>query len=295
MKQKCDQIHEAREDGSILARGVAKLMEFLKQRGGTKSKIVYIATPVAEEETVNAITDWLNRNCYNLIQTILHCLLYNVLHNVLHKILHNDLKHQVMMMCNKLRNTDIKILSSLHLQTFFDHFYSECDVTSRDWLDLLSILEQVGFSFNLRPLYNCFPGGGVQKHSIYSISCIELEFKCTAATVDRRSRQTRCHQLAITWCVIWSILPLLMTTSWSSKVILAMRSRQTRSHIYREGTEKLPLIHIFIIQLPLCIIILIYLIHLYKLKFYHYLFLVILDQVDQTKGHILNNKGHLRR
>ena len=67
MKQKCDQIHEAREDGSILARGVAKLMEFLKQRGGTKSKIVYIATPVAEEETVNAITDWLNRNCYNLI------------------------------------------------------------------------------------------------------------------------------------------------------------------------------------------------------------------------------------
>ena len=64
MKQKCDQIHEAREDGSILARGVAKLMEFLKQRGGTKSKIVYIATPVAEEETVNAITDWLNRNCY---------------------------------------------------------------------------------------------------------------------------------------------------------------------------------------------------------------------------------------
>ena len=149
MKQKCDQIHEAREDGSILARGVAKLMEFLKQRGGTKSKIVYIATPVAEEETVNAITDWLNRNCYNLIQTILHCLLYNVLHNVLHTILHNDLKHQVMMMCNKLRNTDIKILSSLHLQTFFDHFYSECDVTSRDWLDLLSILEQVGFSFNL--------------------------------------------------------------------------------------------------------------------------------------------------
>ena len=121
-------------------------------------------------------------------------------------------------MCNKLRNTDIKILSSLHLQTFFDHFYSECDVTSRDWLDLLSILEQVGFSFNLWPLYDCFPGGGVQKHSIYSISCIELEFKCTAATVDRRSRQTRCHQLAITWCVIWSILPLLMTTSWLSKV-----------------------------------------------------------------------------
>lgn len=69
MKQKCDQIHEAREDGSILARGVAKLMEFLKQRGGTKSKIVYIATPVAEEETVNAITDWLNRDCYYFYHT----------------------------------------------------------------------------------------------------------------------------------------------------------------------------------------------------------------------------------
>ena len=95
MKQKCDQIHEAREDGSILARGVAKLMEFLKQRGGTKSKIVYIATPVAEEETVNAITDWLNRNCYNFIQTILHCLLHIVLHNVLHNVLYNILYNKL--------------------------------------------------------------------------------------------------------------------------------------------------------------------------------------------------------
>ena len=43
------------------------------------------------------------------------------------------------------RETNIQILSSLHLQTFFDHFYSECDVTKRDWLDLLSILEQVRF------------------------------------------------------------------------------------------------------------------------------------------------------
>ena len=43
------------------------------------------------------------------------------------------------------RETNIQILSSLHLQTFFDHFYSECDVTKRDWLDLLSILEQVLF------------------------------------------------------------------------------------------------------------------------------------------------------
>ena len=51
--------------------------------------------------------------------------------------------------CNKIRNTDIKILSSLHLQTFFDHFYSECDVTSRDWLDLLSILEQVRYGLNV--------------------------------------------------------------------------------------------------------------------------------------------------
>ena len=81
MKQKCDQIHEAREDGSILARGVAKLMEFLKQRGGTKSKIVYIATPVAEEDTVNAITDWLNRNCY-----IFTMFGRNVQHNVLHSV-----------------------------------------------------------------------------------------------------------------------------------------------------------------------------------------------------------------
>ena len=69
--------------------------------------------------------------------------LYNVLYNVLHKRLRNDSDSFFMIICNKLRNTDIKILSSLHLQTFFDHFYSECDVTSRDWLDLLSILEQV--------------------------------------------------------------------------------------------------------------------------------------------------------
>ena len=139
MKQKCDQIHEAREDGSILARGVAKLMEFLKQRGGTKSKIVYIATPVAEEETVNAITDWLNRNCYNTTlstgPSTTHCT----------RPLRVSRELFVKITCNKLRNTDIKILSSLHLQTFFDHFYSECDVTSRDWLDLLSILEQVRF------------------------------------------------------------------------------------------------------------------------------------------------------
>ena len=43
------------------------------------------------------------------------------------------------------KETNIQILSSLHLQTFFDHFYSECDVIERDWLDLLSILEQVRF------------------------------------------------------------------------------------------------------------------------------------------------------
>ena len=100
MQQKCGQIHSAREDPSVLARGVAKLMKYLEQKGATKTKIVYIATPLAEEEMVDKMTEWLNRE------------------------------------------TQIKILSSRHLQTFFDHFYSNCDVTQRDWLDLLSILEQ---------------------------------------------------------------------------------------------------------------------------------------------------------
>lgn len=85
----------------MLARGIAKLVQFLEQKGATKSKIIYMATPVAEEATVKQVTEWLSKE------------------------------------------TNIQILSSLHLQTFFDHFYSECDVTKRDWLDLLSILEQV--------------------------------------------------------------------------------------------------------------------------------------------------------
>ena len=72
MKQKCDQIHEAREDGSILARGVAKLMQCLEQKGATKSKIVYIATPVAEEDTVKGRSDWLSRNCYQTIYFFLN-------------------------------------------------------------------------------------------------------------------------------------------------------------------------------------------------------------------------------
>ena len=96
MKQKCDQIHEAREDGSILARGVAKLMEFLKQRGGTKSKIVYIATPVAEEDTVNAITDWLNRNCY--IFTLFYWTyytLYYTMYYTMYYTLHYTLNYSI--------------------------------------------------------------------------------------------------------------------------------------------------------------------------------------------------------
>ena len=100
MKSKCTQIHEARADPTILARGVAKMMKYLEQKGATKSKIVYIATPLAEESVIEKMTEWLNRE------------------------------------------TQIKILSSRHLQTFFDHFYSNCDVVHRDWLDLLSILEQ---------------------------------------------------------------------------------------------------------------------------------------------------------
>ena len=104
-----------------------------------------------------------------------------------------------------------------------------------------------------------FSGGGVQKHSIYPISGLELESECTVATVDWRSRQTRCHQLAITWRVI------AQTNKWPFPVSKCHSERNhTKSYIYRDRTEKLPLIHIFIIQLPLCIIILIYLIHLYK-------------------------------
>ena len=43
---------------------------------------------------------------------------------------------------------------SRHLQTFFDHFYQNCDVVKRDWLDLLSLLEQevvyrIGLELNL--------------------------------------------------------------------------------------------------------------------------------------------------
>ena len=104
-----------------------------------------------------------------------------------------------------------------------------------------------------------FSGGGVQKHSIYPISGLELESECTVATVDWRSRQTRCHQLAITWRVI------AQANKWPFPVSKCHSERNhTKSYIYRDRTEKLPLIHIFIIQLPLCIIILIYLIHLYK-------------------------------
>jgi hypothetical protein len=100
MDQKCTQIKEARTDPSILARGVAKLVKYLEQKGATKSKIVYIAVPLAESSIVEKMTEWLSRE------------------------------------------TQIKVLSSRHLQTFFDHFYSDCDVTNRDWIDLLSILEQ---------------------------------------------------------------------------------------------------------------------------------------------------------
>ncbi|CBY23679.1 unnamed protein product [Oikopleura dioica] len=100
MGEKCSQIHSARADPTILARGVAKIVQYLGEKGATRSKIVYIATPLAEEDMIERINDWLEQN------------------------------------------TSIKVLWSRHLQTFFDHFYQNCDVVNRDWLDLLSLLEQ---------------------------------------------------------------------------------------------------------------------------------------------------------